>query len=137
MKTCPSCCADDLPDAATHCKHCGRRIKPLHLWAVIPLSLFILLMCYAFSVRLILPAFAHAEAREEAHRLIDQAKYFCTPNAPKSVVEALSTDIKDKIDKLDLDDPDKRSFEVLFDNQLELLGCGNIARNQLKPKRHR
>jgi hypothetical protein len=28
MQTCRHCLSPELPDAATHCRHCGRRLKP-------------------------------------------------------------------------------------------------------------
>jgi hypothetical protein len=137
MKTCPSCCADDLPDAATHCKHCGRRIKPVHLARNIILLLLLLLLCYVIYAGAIAPALAHADARDQARALVEDPKFWCNPDTPESIAEARSEEIEAKIDKLDLDGSEKSNFRALFENQLELLGCGFNARNRPKPRKQR
>lgn len=133
MQTCRACRSEDIPDKATHCRHCGRRLKPSELPATLGLVAFILILIYMLWTRALAPAMAHAEAREKARRLVDDLQNYCSPTLPPADENLAIQLNREKLRELDLDYNDRTIFEASFDNRLAQLGCGRSRK--AKPAR--
>jgi hypothetical protein len=134
MQTCRHCLSEDIPDGATHCRHCGRRLKPTHIARniIIGIVIFIALALYINFAR---ESAARDEERFQARSEIDTVKVWCSPETPEDFVEARTKTFEQKVDAMDLEMEEKQGLNSAFANQLELHGCGFTARNQPKKKR--
>lgn len=130
MKACRYCRSDDIPDAATHCKHCGKRLKPSQA----PLIVILLVIVAAILWALIAWAqtnSARESARSQARIEIDSLKaVHCTPDIAEEFDEVNTRKFEDELDRSPLDLEEKESLKAAFANGMELSGCGFSARNQ-------
>jgi type II secretory pathway pseudopilin PulG len=135
MQTCRSCRSDDIPDGATHCRHCGRRVGPsrapviviLVIAGVVVLAGLVSLISYARDQN------AKSAARDHARMEIDSLKaVHCTPDIAEDFDSINTHRFENELDSSPLEPDEKEMLRAAFANGMELAGCGFNARN--KPK---
>jgi len=137
MQTCRSCLSEDIPDQATRCRHCGRRLGPSRA----PLVVFIVLVVGVILWALIVwapSAGSRNAARSQARIEINSLKNFhCSPDIAEEFDRVNTSRFQNEVDRSSLDLEEKEMLRAEFANAMELAGCGFSARNQLKrrPKR--
>ncbi|MGA3327506.1 MAG: hypothetical protein ABSF45_23840 [Terriglobia bacterium] len=123
MKTCRFCLSDDLPDAATHCKHCGKRVQPrlssqdqkaLTLALVIVIGLFGTFYAALQSQK-------HEDARAKARELVDALRFVCASDTPAEIADDVSAKTQAAIGQLDLEPEELIVFQASVDSRLVLL----------------
>jgi hypothetical protein len=129
MKTCRHCLSEDLPDAATHCRHCGKRQRPSHAPAIIGLMIFVVLTVWAIWAFGVAPYLAHQEALLEAHEIINKVNLWCSDETASDLVDVFEFRDRAKLEKLDLGE-DRLTMAVALGNRMEQLGCGPAAQLQ-------
>ena len=137
MQTCRSCLANDLPDGATRCRHCGRRLKPSRAPVIITLVVFgvgglLVLGVWTNS------AIDRETARTQAHIEIDSLKaVHCTPDIAEQFERVNTERFESELEKSTLNLEEKQMLLAQFHNGMELSDCGFNARNKIKPSRKR
>jgi hypothetical protein len=139
MQTCRSCLSNDLPDGATHCRHCGRRLAPSRAPLIVIIS--IIAICALWWIASAIRAATDRSASRERLRIErDSILAICGPHpdeAAISVIEDASETFKAHLAASPLDFDEREQIEAGFENQLEIHGCGFNARHQMKPGHRR
>ena len=138
MKTCRHCLSDDIPDKATQCRHCGRRLKPIdrsNVFAAIMVTI-VGLGALWIVISLLADAIQHQRALDQAHQIIEEVKYWCSPQTSEEEAETFTRQTQAQLEKLHLDE-EGSIMDAALENRLNQLGCGFSARNQPKPARPR
>jgi len=137
MQTCRSCLAGDIPDGATHCRHCGRRLKPSR----VPFIIFAMVVALGGLVILVVWANSVSErdaACSRAHIEIEALKaVHCTPDIAEQFESVNTAQFEHELESSTLDFEEKQMLTAEFHNAMEISGCGFNARNQLKPRSKR
>ena len=134
MQTCRHCLSEDIPDGATHCRHCGRRLRPTHVARNIVAGV-LAFIALALLINFARESAARDEERLQARSEIDIVRAWCNPETSEDFVEATTETFDHKVDAMDLETEEKEGLKAAFANQLELRGCGFSARNQPSKKR--
>ncbi len=129
MKTCRFCLSDDIPDQASHCRHCGKRLhwgKPFAISLAVALGI---VLCF-FLVSEARSTVVLESQRSNLKIKLDSMKGVCNAGLSEDFVDAQTTDFQNSIDVSSLPWDDRQSLEVAWDNMLEIGGCGPHARLQ-------
>jgi hypothetical protein len=127
MQTCPHCLSTDIPDQATHCRHCTRRIKSLWPAVLVAAFMIIVLVVAWFAVSVYQK---HQDALAKARSEIDLVKTWCMPETSDELVDQASRQFERMVGNLPLEPDEQYSLENVFANELEVRGCGTSAKAQ-------
>lgn len=76
-----------------------------------------------------------AADRDTARQIIKGVDFYCSPHAELAIAEGMLEQDKIRLHSLHLDPIELETFDVLFTNRIELLGCGPNAQRQAQEKR--
>lgn len=125
MKACPYCLWQDLPDQATHCQHCGKRVVKRRSAGIVIIIVLILVSVGYLTWR---DTHGPAEIRRQARGLMDRAYALCDPTTAQDPARmAAIAQTRRALGRLHLYQSEKFSLLTVFDNQLNLRGCGEEA----------
>ena len=134
MQTCHSCLSSDIPDGATHCRHCGRRLKPSRAPLIVIIS--IVAACGLWWAASAIRSVTDRDASRERLKIErDSILSICGPHpseASIAVIDDATQTFRAHVSASPLDPIEQEQIEAGFENQLEVRGCGWNARNQLK-----
>ena len=130
MQTCRSCLSADIPDGATHCRHCGRRLRPSEFAQFVKVVLpwvGILAILIIIWATVLQPRMEHEKKLAQAHHIIDNVKIWCSPTLSDEEVDLFERRDQTALDDLALGE-DASMINALYSNQVEVSGCGYNAR---------
>lgn len=127
--TCRHCLSGDIPDAATHCRHCGRKLRPTN-WAKVIATVLLLTMIIGLLWIFASVAITHQkyqDARDDAGRIIRSVSTWCNSQTTDELRDVMEKETEAELAKLELSPDDARLFDVVLSNQIEAHGCGPSA----------
>ena len=131
MKTCPYCLSEDLPDASTHCKHCGKRLKPSQAPIVIIIIIVVVALA-AWGISALRSATQRDFERSQLKIEMDSMKRVCGPSfMDDQFVDIETAEFEKHLKESSLDFEEQQSLLAVWQNNIA------ICRSRLKSSKKR
>ncbi len=132
MKICRFCLSPDVPDAASHCRHCGKRLVPSQAPKFIILTI-IFLGAVAWGLSALRSAAQRDFDRRDLKGQIEVMQKACNPSDPFELRQMDSTAFEKRLAASSLDPEEQNMLSVAWDNAD--LACHTPAKPKMKTRK--
>src|SRR5271167_4094853 len=109
MQTCRHCLSADIPDGATHCRHCGRRLKPSKA-PIVVIIIIVVAALLAWGISATRSANQRDFDRAQLKMEMDSMKETCSPTSPQELLDVETAAFNKHLEKSSLDADEQRNL---------------------------